>query len=76
VPVVGKCPRLGGTACRGPCYQGRQHAVPPPWRGRSEFSLLGGEGKGEGGLLPRLNMDGLGTGSFRRFPSGMALLWP
>src|SRR5213592_1365486 len=35
LPTVGKCSRLGGTACRGPCYQGRQHAVPPPWRGRN-----------------------------------------
>ena len=39
---------MGGTACRGPCYQGRQHppsavlwrtgAVPPPCR--NEFPLL------------------------------------
>ena len=40
LPAVGKCSLLGGTACRGPCYQGRQHAVPPPGRGRNEFPLI------------------------------------
>jgi len=40
LPAVGKCSLLGGTACRGPCDQGRQHAVPPPGRGRNEFPLL------------------------------------
>ena len=40
LPAVGKGSLLGGTACRGPWYQGRQHAVPPPGRGRNEFPLL------------------------------------
>src|SRR5436189_6371430 len=38
LPAVGKGSLLGGTACRGPCYQGRQHAVPP--QGAVEMSSL------------------------------------